>query len=158
MSEIKEEPPLQNHFELFGKPLRDFSFTRRVAAQSMGVKFPQGLTEEDRAQFLATCTYAGMMEDTFYTLWLCNIPDPHEVSADDIRNGALTPTVALRKREDARQAAFAWAEAQNIGDVSGPRFSTAYQTFLAITNRVDAASFRVVLEDPVPGAEEPGKV
>lgn len=156
--EIEEQPPLRNHFELFGKPLRDYSFSRRVAAQTMGVKFPSLWSDDDREQFNKTRTYAGMMEDTFYTLWLCDIPDPLEISAEDIRAGAWTPTRARQKPQEAREAAFAWAEAQSIGDVETSRFSEAYQTFLAIATRVDAASFRVVLEDPSPGELEPGKV
>lgn len=145
-------------YELFGEPLRKYSASRSVAANSMGVLYP-GIGEEGCAQFEKTNTYPGMLKDVIVTLWLCSIPDASELSVADIRAGAWTPTRATGRPAEAFDAALEWATPKGITSLNSPEFQKASPIALAILLNIEAAKFYV--EDsavkPGDGIEE-GKV
>lgn len=144
-------------FELFGEPLRPYSASRKVAAQSMGTLYPM-IGEEGAAQFARTSAYPGMLNDIMCVLWLCSLPDPHQLSLDEVRSGAWTPTLAFRKPHEAASAALEWAEKKGMVDMMGEPFAEAAKTFMSIVSPVEDAKFQVQTNGPKGGAEDSGKV
>ena len=141
-------------FELFGSPLAGYSASRKVAAQAMGMQWPF-IGEAAMAQLQATNMYPGALRDTALVLWLCTLPD----ASTALARGVWTPSRALGKPDDARDAALEWADKCGITDTSGPKFAEAFQVFFAIVTGADASQFRIEVEK-VAGAtgDEPGKV
>lgn len=142
-------------YELFGEPLRPYSASRKVAANSMGVLYPM-IGEEGAAQFQKTNSYPGILKDCLCVLWLCSLPDAHEVTADQVKAGQFTPSRALSKPQEAFDAAMAWADPKGLCDMGSEAFSVAVQTFVAIVTGVEAAKFQIVTGEH--SEDEPGKV
>jgi|APGre2960657404_1045060.scaffolds.fasta_scaffold40180_3 hypothetical protein len=142
-------------FELFGTPLAPYTASRKVAAQTMGMQWPF-IGEAALAQLQATNMYPGAIRDTAILLWLCTLPD----ASTALARGVWTPSRALSKPDEARDAALEWADKCGITDSSGPKFGEAFQVFFGIVTGVDAAQFRIEVEKTGGGesGDEPGKV
>lgn len=146
---MREEAPIEETafinakrgFELFGSPLSSYSASRKVAAQAMGMQWPF-IGEAAMAQLQATNMYPGALRDTALVLWLCTLPDSNTALA----RGIWTPSRALGKPEEARDAALEWAEKCGITDTSSEKFAEAFQVFFAIVTGVDAATFKIEVE------------
>ena len=128
-------------FELFGEPLAPYSASRKVAAQAMGMQWPF-IGEAALAQLQATNMYPGALRDAAILLWLCTLPD----ASTALARGVWTPSRALSKPDEARDAALEWADAAGITDTSGPKFSEAFQLYFGIVTGADAAAFRIEVE------------
>jgi len=128
-------------FELFGAPLNAYSVSKKVAAQAMGMAWPF-IGEAALATLQATNLYPGALRDTVILLWLCTLPD----ASTALARGVWTPSRALGKPDDARDAALEWADKSGITDTASEKFAEAFQVFFAIVSGVDAASFRIEVE------------
>lgn len=137
-------------FTLFSEPLAPYSYTRKFAAQSLGMLYPL-IGEEGAAQLERTGVYAGALKDAAILLWLCTLKDASDLTRDDLRAGEWTPARASIKPAEALAVAMEWADNQRLTDMSGARFAEAWQVFTAISMGVAASEF--VLE--VPGAPTP---
>jgi hypothetical protein len=142
-------------FELFGAPLAPYSASRKVAATRMGMTWPF-IGEAALAQLQATNMYPDAMFHSVIVLWLCTLPD----ASTALARGVWTPSRAVSKPDEARDAAIAWADSEGITDMSGPKFGEAFQVFFGIVTGVDAAQFRIEVEKTGGGesGDEPGKV
>jgi len=129
-------------YELFGKPLANYSPSRKVAAQSMGLMYPY-IGEARAAQFQETGMYPGLLQDALILLWLCSLPD-YVTPANK-----WTPDTAARKPGPAVLEATRWGIEKNIINVDGKEFQEAQQVFMAIVSGVEASKFKL----NVPGAE-----
>lgn len=132
-------------FELFGQPLKPYTPSRKVAAQSMGMLYPF-VGEEGQEQMARTGVYPGQLKDVIILLWLCSLQDPLELTADDIRAGKWTPTRANQAPAKAYKAAEDWAASKQITDTLTPTSREAFQVFMAIVSGVAAGEFRLALE------------
>ena len=128
-------------FELFGEALKNYSASRKVAANAMGLGWPF-IGEAALAQLQATNFYPGAIRDMVIVIWLCTLPD----ASTALARGVWTPSRALSKPDEARDAALEWADKCGITDSSGPKFGEAFQIFFAVVTGVDAAQFRIEVE------------
>ena len=79
-----------------GQPLRAFSYSRKLAAQSMGCIAPGVI---DFAEHMRSKgTYPGALSDTIIVTWLCTLRDNSEMDAEGIRAGEWTPERARNGR------------------------------------------------------------
>jgi hypothetical protein len=154
MSDEQEEPiqeqgaeaafeAAKQGFELFGKPLKPYSPSRKVAAQSMGLMYPY-IGEERAAIFEDTGMYPGMLTDAIILLWLCTLPDQRTPS------DKWTPDAAAKKPGAAKIAATFWATAAGMVETMSKEFQEAQQVFMAIVSGVEASKFKL----NIPGAEQ----
>ncbi len=94
--------------ELFGQKLEPFSAMRQAVASNLGLRF--GLVDEADIYNITIETikkekktkqeiqlYNNLYADTIYVLWLCSVPTSRVLRA-------------LRKQDEARTEAFAWAD------------------------------------------------
>jgi hypothetical protein len=128
--------------ELFGEPLRKYSPSRKVAAQSMGCLWPL-IGEEGADQMSKTGMYPGLLKDMAIVLWLCSQKDASELTKDDIRAGAWTPSRALDKPKEALAAALQWAEDNEVTEISGSRFAEGLGIFMGFATAIEASRFTV---------------
>lgn len=132
-------------FELFGNPLFKYSASRKVAAQAMGLLYPF-VGEGGSRQIESTGLYPGCTKDTIIVLWLCSIKDTIDLSKEEVKARAWSPSRAVISPPAALEAAMEWGEQVGICDSSDAKFLEAYQTFMAIVTGVEASKFRVVLD------------
>jgi hypothetical protein len=153
MNDTEELPPHEAAFiaakagyELFGEPLKPYSPSRKLAAQTMGCMFP-AIGDEAQAHLERTGVYPGVVKDALIVLWLCTLKDAGDLSAEDVKAGAWTPARAMLKPADALNAAIEWAERTEIIDLSTKRTFEALTVFLAIVTAVEASQFTVIDPD-----------
>lgn len=144
--------------DLFGVPLRPFSFSRKIAAQTMGCIAP-GVP--DFGEHLKTTgTYPGALNDVIIALWLCTLKDPSELTREDILAGEFTPERVLARPQDALAKAHVWGELHGLGDgLMSEKGFAAWKVFLGIMFAIDASVFEVKMEDlgGLKSREEPPK-
>jgi len=105
--------------ELLGKELHPYSPSRKIAAQSMGMKYPfTGPTGEYGE-------YPGMVVDAFIVCWLRTLPD--NTDGED-----WTPRKAMRSPGKAFDAAEEWATKNNFTSITNPTIRIFVQTMNAI--------------------------
>lgn len=129
---------LSDAHQLFGAPLRPFSYARAAAAEKMGFNMfrirPEDIDPVSGA-------YPGHMHDVVILLWLCSVED------DLVRR-------ALRAPEAASAEALAWADASGIA-WPRQRYFAAARVFAEITNEiVKARDYDVVPDAPGGGLEK----
>jgi len=139
-------------FELFGTPLKPYSPSRKVAAQSMGMLYPY-IGEDAAAQFASTGVYPGALKDCIILLWLCSIEDAKDQTKDNIRSGAWNPSRALHKPHEALETAMAWAGELEICNIGGTRFGEAFKVFIEIATAVEASKFSIAVEGATQGGD-----
>lgn len=132
-------------FDLFGEPLSNYSASRKVAAQAMGLLYPY-IGEAGASQMEATGIYAGVVKDMAIVLWLMTLPDPMDLTVQQIRAKPWTPARALMKPQEALEEAVCWAESVNIVDTASDKFQEALATFMAILAGQSASEFRLQME------------
>ena len=130
---------------LFGEPIRNFSFNRKIAAQAMGCQAPI-LSAEARDAMTRTGVYPGALNDTIIVLWLCTLKDNSELTTDDYKAGVFTPERATNQPTQAIEQARAWAEAKKLDNIAGDEFFEAWKMFLHIMFGIDASVFEVEVE------------
>ena len=141
-------------FELFGTPLAPYTASRKVAAQTMGMQWPF-IGEAALAQLQTTNMYPGALRDAAIVLWLCTLPD----ASTALARGVWTPSRALSKPDEARDAALEWADKEGVTDSSGAKFGEAFQVFFGVVTGADAGAFRIEVEKTAgESGDEPGKV
>lgn len=126
-----------------------YSPSRKVAAQTMGMKYPH-IGDDGIAAIDAMRPYKGALLDTIIVLWLCTLPDSAE-------GKAWTPSRAIRNAELALDAAMEWANDLKLNDMSiEGKFGEGYGLFMAIVSNVAAATFYAQMADevPAPGGNE----
>ncbi len=121
-------------FEFRGQPLRPYSPSRKVAAQTMGMIYPF-VGRDGQAQMEATGMYPGAIKDVLIVLWLCSLPDAPEVAKD-----AWSPSLALRRPVLAMDEAMEWAGA--LIDVGSAEWAEAFELFLKIVVPTEQAKFK----------------
>lgn len=131
--------------ELFGAPLRKFSFSRKLAAQQMGCKAP-ALGGGDQESMRTTGLYPGGLNDAIIVLWLCTIKDPSELTVDEYRAGEFTPERAINQPVEANAKARAWAELHELENMASPQFFEAWKTFLTLMFQIEASAFEPDVE------------
>lgn len=145
-----------------GQPLRAFSYSRKLAAQSMGCIAPGVI---DFAEHMRSKgTYPGALSDTIIVTWLCTLRDNSEMDAEGIRAGEWTPERARNRPGDAQAAADKWAEANQIDNLFTGNGMEAWKFFLGVMFAIDASVFEVgtesngapPLEDSPPPKTLPG--
>ena len=161
MNEEPEEDTLQaarNGYELFGEPLRDYSYSRRSAAQTMGLLFPN-IGEAGAAQYERSGTYPGMLNDVLIVLWLCTLPDHAELTREQIAT-EWTPRKANKRVEDALETAIEWAGGKGLVslDMSNEKVNEAIQVWMAIVQNVEASKFTLQTADNPAGGDDSGNV
>jgi geranylgeranyl pyrophosphate synthase len=95
-------------YELFGKVLEPFSAMRQAVASNLGLRF--GIVDEADIYNITVQNvkdgkktpaeiqlYNNLYADCIYVLWLCSVPSSRVLRA-------------LRKQDEARKDAFAWAD------------------------------------------------
>lgn len=148
-------------FELFDKPLYAYSFTRKSAANRMGLIY--GYVDDDDPIHRASkkLRYSGDIGDTVKVLWLCSIPNASEQSAEERKENGWTVQRAERKPDEAYAAAQEWAESHGITDGLSDQFWKAYAVFLDIILGNDKAVFSVAVDSVGPAmptdAEDPNE-
>ncbi len=130
--------------ELFDEPLRNFSYSRKVAAQTMGCMAPAIGAGFD--QMKTTGLYPGAFNDTIIVLWLCRLKDNSEITGDEWRAGEFTPERAMRQPAEALEKAHAWAEVAGMTDIVAPNFLKAYEVFMQIVFGIEASAFEVKVD------------
>jgi hypothetical protein len=145
---LKAKQPL----ELFGEPLRAYSASRKVAAQTMGLLYPYvGDAGAERMQ--RTGVYPGALKDVIIVLWLCSIQDASEQSRDQVRAGEWNPSKALQKPEAAVDVAVEWASEKGLADIDSKEWTEAFAAFISIVQPVADSEFNVTT-NPAPGDSE----
>lgn len=86
--------------EIFGEALRPFSFSRKLAAQSMGCRAP-AISGAALESLRTTGLYPGAQNDAIIVTWLRTIKDNSEMTPADYRAGEFTPERALHQPEQA---------------------------------------------------------
>lgn len=140
-------------FEVHGIPLNAYSASRKVAAQSLGLLYPY-IGDAGADAIEKTGVYPGALMDTIIVLWLCSLPNPQDLSVEEFRSGAWTPTRAMAKQEASKEVMMEWAEKLGILDVQCEKFLAAYQVFIAILSGVSASEFNVKVEGARSGPQE----
>jgi hypothetical protein len=110
-----------NHF-LGATELCPYSASRAVAAQALGLKYPNVGTEA-LEQFHKTGTYPGALQDVLIVLWLCSIPDKEVIHA-------------MRRPDESLNKAIAWGEQLKITK-NGEEWWAAYQQFIDIMTEIN---------------------
>lgn len=137
-------------FELFGNPLKDYSPSRMLAAQNMGLRYPF-IGEKAAEIFEETGMYPGGLEDCIIVLWLCSLPDKS-------KKEDWNPDRAASKSSLAKLVATGWAAKQGFINVSSPQFAEAFAVFVAIVTGQEASKFRVTSGEQTSPEIEPGKL
>lgn len=132
--------------ELFGEVLRPYSGSRIVAAQSMGLKYPN-LTEAEIESVKKKGVYPGSLLDIVVLTWVCTLPDSGE---------GWTPNKALRRPESATEAAMEWAEGKGILNTASPQHLEAFNCFSQIVGAVAASEFKVEVDGAGGGGADDG--
>lgn len=139
---------------LFSEPIRNYSFSRKIAAQAMGCQAPI-LPPESREAMLRSGMYPGAINDCLIVTWLCTLKDNSEMTADDYRADTFTPERATNQPAKAMEKARAWSESHKLDNVAGPEFYEAWKKFLEIMFGVDASAFEVEVKDDRGGPPSP---
>lgn len=109
-----------------GVEIQPYSPSRVVAAQAMGLKYPN-IGPDSLEAFNKTGIYPGALQDVLIVLWLCSIADDKEV------------TRALRAPDDALSKAIAWGATQGIIDTKSDAWWAAYNVFIDIMVEINAS-------------------
>jgi hypothetical protein len=102
--------------------LQPFTPERFVAAQAAGLKFPIARDAWPQDGTL----YAGELMDAVLVLWICTIP----VASD--KPGDWTVKRALRKPDQAMEAALTWGAEKGISVAQSPAFWKAIELYEGI--------------------------
>lgn len=117
----KQKPPpdafVSKHV-LDGIKLHPWTPARIIAAQSMGMLFPN-IGTEGRDQHKRTGNYPGMLKDIAICLWLCT------QTADQVDEADVAPSDAYAK-------ARAWSIARGIHEMASDEFNQAKLKFSEI--------------------------
>lgn len=113
---------------LDGIKLEPWTPARVIAAQSMGMLYPQ-IGKEGWDQFKRTQTYPGSLKDTIICLWLCSVDAERVDDAD-------------RGPQEAYSDARAWANRLGIHVIDSIPYWRAYRKFSDIMGEVNSASTR----------------
>lgn len=140
---------------LFDEPLRAYSPSRRVAAQSMGCLYPF-IGDDGAAQFERTGIYPGAVKDAAIVLWLCSLEDASEQTSAQVKGGAWNPSKAMHRPEAALGAALEWAEELELITVGTERFSQAFGEFVKIVTAVEKSKFTIHVEN-LGGSDDAGE-
>lgn len=106
-----------------GEKLQPYTPSRIVAAQAMGLLYPN-IGVEGMAQLKKTGLYPGELKDMIIVLWLCRLQKPEQVS------DALMDPIA------AYGAAEKWAGKAGLCDMTGPVFQNGLLVFQMIMNEI----------------------
>lgn len=140
-------------YEFDGIPLRPYSASRKVAAQSLGLLYPY-IGDAGAELVEKTGVYPGALLDTIIVLWLCSLPDPQDLTIAEHRDGAWTPARAMSRQDAAKEEMMAWADRHGILDVQCEKFLGAYQIFIAILSGVSASEFQLKVDGVKQGPQE----
>lgn len=148
---------------LFGVDLFDWSPTRIIAADSMGLIWPP--SPAAAAQIRENELYSGAMRDTIILCWLRSLPNASEQTLEACK--AARPGASAAEREqylegwnvqratrapgEAYEAAVAWAAEKKITE-KGAEFASAYKVAMATLFGLSLSAFEV---EPVGGKPEP---
>lgn len=102
--------------EFSGQQLQPWTPPRKIAAQSMGMLYPL-IGDAGMEQLQTTGIYPGALKDTIIYLWLCSKPTPADIQR------------AIRKPQEAWNAAQQWAETADLVDLTSEAFVSGYQLF-----------------------------
>jgi hypothetical protein len=108
---------------LLGEKLQPYTPSRIVAAQAMGLIFPQ-IGKEGMAQLKKIGTYPGELRDMIIVLWLCRLKKDEQV-----QDALLDPGAAYG-------AAEKWAGKAGLCDMSSQVFLEALVVFQMIVNEI----------------------
>ena len=111
--------------------LNPYSASRVVAAQALGLKYPN---VSELEQFHKTGVYAGALQDTLIVLWLCAVPDKEVMRA-------------LREPDESLSKAIEWGAQLKITDTSSEQWWKAYQKFIDIVSEVTDSTGNPKLPD-----------
>jgi hypothetical protein len=113
-----------------GTELQPYTPSRIVAAQAMGLRYPN-IGEEALEQFNRTGVYPGALQDTLIVLWLCTLAEPHKDGP-----GAAQVRRAMRRPDESIEKAIAWGADHGVTDQRSENFRNAYDEFAAIVVEV----------------------
>jgi hypothetical protein len=113
-----------------GTELQPYTPSRIVAAQAMGLRYPN-IGEEALEQFNRTGIYPSALLDTLIVLWLCTLDEPHPNGP-----GAAQVRRAMRRPDESIEKAIAWGADHGITDQRSENFRQAYDEFAAIVVEV----------------------
>lgn len=136
-------------FEFLGEPLKPWTPSRKVAAQSMGMLYPF-IGESGSKQLDAAGHYPGMTKDIVILLWLCTVKDAADLTRDEVRAKVWTPSRALMNPSEAMLEAMAWAEINGVSDVYSKAYEEAVFIFPQIAAPPEAAQFKIEGSEPAP--------
>ena len=111
---------------LNGLKLEPYSDARRIAAQSMNLRYGN-LTEAEASQFNRVSLYAGAVRDTAIVLWLCTVKDHQEL--DRIAANPEHYTDTWQK----------FAAEHGLIDTADKSFWDGFVVFLAIMNEIEVS-------------------
>lgn len=110
----------ENH-QFNGAELQPWTPSRLVAAQSIGLRYPN-ISDEDREQFRQTGIYPGALKDIAIVLWICTLVKPEEIRR------------AGRQPDDSYEQAVKWADGLGITNLKSECFWKAYDRFIKIVS------------------------
>lgn len=142
----------QAGYFLDGERLRNYGFSRRNAANAMGLKYPL-LPDDDDETAAKTGSYPGIFKDAVIVLWVCSIPDTSELTLLQVRAKAWTPERAFAQPVSAMAAALEWAEPQPWSNNPSKEFFAAANTALKIV-RDSLPVFEVEIENAGEGEKK----
>jgi hypothetical protein len=154
MSKTAEKPTAKKAFvraaagyELFGEKLEPFSAMRQAAAAGMGFRF--GMVDEadifnitteqlikKKVERKSVQFYSQMFSDVVTGIWLCTVPMSRVLRA-------------LRKPDEAKQDAYAWADKKHITLTSNEYFEAAGALFTIMRD--------ITVSTVVPDTTQPGE-
>jgi len=139
-------------YTLLGAPLFKWSDSRRIAAQSMGLRW-ENRDESLLDQLRAGVLYDGALRDTLIVCWVCSLPNASEQTETQAKTGGWTVQRAGQSRTAADEEMVRWAAKKDLIDTGGAAFAEAYRTFLAIVLGVAVSEFDLA---DTGGSAEPG--
>jgi hypothetical protein len=108
---------------LLGEKLAPYTPSRIVAAQAMGLLYPQ-IGKEGMAQLKKTGIYPGELRDLIIVLWLCRLQ-----KAAEVQDALIDPDVSYALAEK-------WAGKAGLCDMTSKPFLEALAVFQTIMNEI----------------------
>jgi hypothetical protein len=108
---------------LLGEKLAPYTPSRIVAAQAMGLLYPQ-IGKEGMAQLKKTGIYPGELRDLIIVLWLCRLQ-----KAAEVQDALIDPDVSYATAEK-------WAGKAGLCDMTSRPFLEALSVFQTIMNEI----------------------
>lgn len=143
-------------FTLFGEPLRAYSYSREIAANAMGMLYPD-IGKTGAAMFAKKFTYNGILKDLSIVLWLCSIADASDIPQGN-PDGQWSVDAAIQDPQKALSEAIQWAGDKGITQSDFEKCLEAKAVFISIVTKADAAKFTLVIPGAPANEADEGKV